>query len=88
MEVVIPNEIGMLTMRTISLGNESNSKDMIRHLNWVDETKEIPFIQLAAYQQRAKQQVFNPDTLFSKESLTIPSKLEQGNSKPTRKVHT
>ena len=53
MEVVIPTEIGMPTIRTIMQESRAKGQDLERHLDWVDEERDTATIRMAFYQQRA-----------------------------------
>ena len=53
MEVVIPTEIGMPTVRTTMQESRSKGQDLERHLDWVDEERETATIRMDFYQQRA-----------------------------------
>ena len=53
MEVVILTEIEMLTAKRTIPETKNSHENLERHLDWVDEAKEIVFVQIASYQQRA-----------------------------------
>ena len=52
MEVVIPLEIGLPTMRTEAYSLEQNKTRIAEHLDMIEEHRERALIKLVAYQQQ------------------------------------
>ncbi|RVW50249.1 Gypsy retrotransposon integrase-like protein 1 [Vitis vinifera] len=53
MDVVIPTEIGLPTIRTDAVEQEDANTELGRNLDWADEVRESAVIRMADYQQRA-----------------------------------
>ncbi|RVW81428.1 Pol polyprotein [Vitis vinifera] len=53
MDVVIPTEIGLPTIRTDAAKQKDANMDLGRNLDWADEVRESAAIRMADYQQRA-----------------------------------
>ena len=51
-DAVIPTEIGMPTARTAVQGQRNEDMELMRHLDWADETREVAVVRMAAYQQK------------------------------------
>lgn len=51
-KVVIPREIGLLSMRTTSFSSNENKLLIAEQLDLIEENREITSIQLANYQQK------------------------------------
>ena len=52
MDVVIPMEISLPTIRTVVRGQKDENLELKRNLDWADEVRENASIRIAAYQQR------------------------------------
>ena len=53
MDVVIPTEIGLPTIRTDAAKQNDANTELGRNLDWTDEVRESAAIRMADYQQRA-----------------------------------
>ena len=52
MEVVIPTEIGLPTVKTTVHESKANKGNLEVHLDWADEEREAATVRLASYQQK------------------------------------
>ena len=53
MDAVIPTEIGLPTIRTVIRGQNDESMELGKNLDWADEVRENASIRMPDYQQRA-----------------------------------
>ena len=82
MDVIIPTEIGLPTIRTVVQGQKNENLQLERNLEWADEVKENASIRMTAYQQRtathynhkAQPRVFKVGTLATGKFSKTPSK--------------
>ena len=94
MDVVIPMEIGLPTIRTVVRGQGDESTKLGKTLDWADEVRENASIRMADYQQRAvahynrkaRPQPSRSERLSSGKFLKTPSKEESGSSKKIGKT--